>query len=175
MLVPMRLLMYLSLLAAFLMVGVVLWRITRGQVRRAAGFGGARRNADVGRLMAGSAEEAVACARAMGVGLDYSPASVEGVEMVLARLHAERATGALVDADLKLRAQQFGAYVGEVLRREYGGFWEAHSKTAGKNTYPMHWKNHESFPVAWCGKRLLMGAEENVLNKYQVVTKGREG
>ena len=34
----------------------------------------------------------------------------------------------------------------------------------------LYWKQSQSFPVGWCGKRILNGDEDNVWHKYQVLT-----
>ena len=63
------------------------------------------------------AEEAVKFAAGRGATLDYSPDSVERVESLWGDLHTSRSEGKLADRDLNLHAHQFGAYLGEVLRR----------------------------------------------------------
>src|SRR5688572_24859797 len=116
------------------------------------------------------AEEAVKFASARGATLDYSPDSVERVESLLGELHESRSAGKLADRDLNLHAHQFGAYIGEVLRRKYGGHWAEDHEVAGPKSFPVHWKESQSFPVGWCGKRILNGDEDNVWFKLQVLT-----
>jgi hypothetical protein len=123
-------------------------------------------NADMPLLAA----KAVDYAAAHGVTLDYTPASVQHVESLLADLHRARAAGQLPDDQLHAHAARFGAYVGEVLRRQYGGHWTKDHDVAGPNSFPIHWKDGQSFPIAWCGKRILNGDEDNVWFKFQVVT-----
>jgi hypothetical protein len=115
-------------------------------------------------------EEAVKFAAGRGATLDYSPDSVQRVESLLGELHESRSAGKLADRDLNLHAHQFGAYIGEVLRRKYGGHWTEDHEVAGAKSFPIHWKDGQSFPVGWCGKRILNGDEDNVWHKYQVVT-----
>ncbi|NLX06956.1 MAG: hypothetical protein GXY33_17600 [Phycisphaerae bacterium] len=122
-------------------------------------------------LLAALADEAVRIAADRGVTLDYSPDSVEQVESLLADLHQRRVDGRLSDDELGLLAHQFGAYIGEVLRRTYGGYWAEDHEVAGPKTFPIHWrKQGESFPVGWCGKRMLYGEEDNVWHKFQMAT-----
>lgn len=116
------------------------------------------------------ADAAAKFAAGRGMSLDYSPGSVEHVESLLAELHQSRAAGRLADRDLHLHAHQFGAYVGEVLRRTYGGHWAEDHELAGPKSFPLHWKDGQSFPVGWCGKRILNGDEDNVWAKFQIVT-----
>jgi hypothetical protein len=120
--------------------------------------------------MARRAEEAVKFANDRGVTLDYSPESVQQVERILAELHQARSKGQLPDSDLDLHAHGFGAYIGEIIRRKYKGHWERDSDVAGPNSYPIHWNGGQSFPIAWCGKRIINGEEDNVWFKFQVVT-----
>jgi hypothetical protein len=116
------------------------------------------------------AEEAAKFAAGRGTKLDYSPDSVERVESLLAALHQSRTAGQLADRELNLHAHQFGAYIGEVLRRKYGGHWAEDHAVAGPKSFPIHWKDGQSFPVGWCGKRILNGDEDNVWHKFQIVT-----
>ena len=64
----------------------------------------------------------------------------------------------------------FGAYIGEVIRRKFGGSWSVDHAVAGPQTFPINWHGREAFPVGWCGKRILNGDEDNVWFKFQVVT-----
>lgn len=99
--------------------------------------------------------------------LDYSPESVEAVERILDSLarasNAQRST----DADLRAEALIFGAYIGEVIRRQHGGEWARDHQQAGPGSYPLSWQGHDSFPYGWCYKRLTNGPEDNVWHKYQ--------
>lgn len=125
---------------------------------------------DPNQFMPDVAAHAVQAATEKGKTLDYSPESVKTVESILGELHDEHAKGTLSDNDVNVMAIQYGAYVGEVLRRKYGGSWAADHSVAGPKSYPIHWQDHDSFPVAWCGKRILNGDKDNVWFKFQVVT-----
>jgi hypothetical protein len=128
---------------------------------------------DPNALMAALADEAVHRARAeFGVGLDFGPEPVGAVEELLGKLHARRAGGEMTDARLHREAMTWGAYVGEVIRRLKGGRWEKDHAVAGPESYPIHYPGHQSFPVAWCGKRIVNGDEDNVWHKFQVLTLG---
>jgi hypothetical protein len=124
-------------------------------------------------LMAALADEAVsrACSE-FQVTLDFGPESVDAVEQLLGKLHARRAAGELTDAQLHREAMTWGAYVGEVIRRLKGGHWEKNHHVAGPDTYPINYAGHQSFPVGWCGKRILNGDEDNVWHKFQILTLG---
>ncbi|HEY8505754.1 MAG TPA: hypothetical protein VIL46_14310 [Gemmataceae bacterium] len=128
--------------------------------------------------MAVLADEAVRRARAeFGVALDFSPDSVAAVEELLGELHARRAAGGMTDARINREAMTWGAYVGEVIRRLKGGRWDKDHPVADPDSYPIDYDGHQSFPVGWCGRRILNGDEDNVLHKFRflVLGEGREG
>jgi hypothetical protein len=159
----------LLILLAFTILMLIIYRLL---LRRARG----RFLDDPNQFMAALAEEAIRYAATRNVTLDYSPDSVAKVEEMLEELHKSFAAGQLSDIDLQLHAHQFGAYIGEVLRRQYGGHWAEDHHAAGPKTYPIHWQKknspdpNASFTVGWCGKRIVNGPEDNVWHKYQVVT-----
>lgn len=119
-------------------------------------------------------QEAVAIAKEHhGVTLDYSPASIEQVELILGKLHDEYQSRGTTEGQRGL-ALAFGVYIGEVIRKQAGeGQWEQDHPVAGEGSMPLHWKGHASFPVAWCLKRLANGEEDNVWHKYQMIV-GKE-
>jgi hypothetical protein len=119
-------------------------------------------------------KEAVSIAKEHhGVTLDYSPASVEQVEAILGKLHDEYKRRGTTEGQRGL-ALAFGVYIGEVIRKQTGeGFWKQDHPVAGEGSMPLHWKGHDSFPVAWCLKRLANGEADNVWHKYQMIV-GKE-
>jgi hypothetical protein len=128
---------------------------------------------DPNQFMPDIAAHAVQVAQEQGKTLDYSPKSVKIVESILGELHEAHVKGSLSDDQVKVMALRYGAYIGEVLRRTYGGTWATDHSVAGPRSYPIRWKKHESFPVGWCGKRILNGDEDNVWFKFQVFTSDR--
>ncbi|CAN0327416.1 unnamed protein product, partial [Phaeothamnion confervicola] len=119
------------------------------------------------------ADEAVLRARTeFGVALDFGPDSVASVEEALDKLHARRAAGAMTDGRLNREAMTWGAYVGEVIRRLKGGRWAKDHHAAGPDSYPIDYDGHQSFPVGWCGRRILNGAEDSVLHKFRFLVLG---
>lgn len=157
-------------LVAFILVFVAVLILFRLYHRRVRASSVAARQADPNVDMPTIAEDAVRFAAVRGKTLDFRPDSVNVVESVLSDLHIERAKGQLSDSDVNMHAVQFGAYIGEVLRRTYGGSWSIDHPVAGPRTFPIHWNGHDSFPVGWCGKRILNGDEDNVWFKFQVLT-----
>jgi len=122
-------------------------------------------------VMASLADEAVNRARSeFRQTLDFAPESVRTVEQILGKLYELRAAGEMPDDRLHREAITWGAYVGEVIRRQKGGHWEKDHDVGGPDSFPLHHGGGQSFPVAWCGKRLINGDEDNVWIKYQVMT-----
>ena len=112
------------------------------------------------------------------VTLDYSPKSVEFVESILGKLHDQHTQKPLTNKEITKRAMRFGVYVGEVIRRKKGGTWKAFEPTDyDPMAFQITYKNYEgkdgtSFPVNWCGKRILNGPEDNVWHKYLMLVEG---
>ena len=107
---------------------------------------------------------------AMNLTLDYSPGSLPKVEKILTKLNIQHMEKPFSDERLRGESMLWGAYVGEVLRRHKGGHWEPDSEAAGEGSFPLHWEGHESFPCAWCYKRIANGPEDNVWLKYLALT-----
>jgi hypothetical protein len=120
--------------------------------------------APVQQEVAALAADAVRMAKSEGVVLDYSVESVARVEVLLAKVYD---TGSLSEDQAIDVGRRYGAYVGEVLRRKWGGRWEQNHPHVGPNTYPLHLPETDAFPMAWCVKRLMNGPEDNVWNKVQ--------
>jgi|SRR5215468_111569 len=100
--------------------------------------------------------------------LDYSIDSLKQVDTILGRVH-ELYVKNPSSVHTRGIALEYGAYVGEVIRRhEAGAYWTQDSK-AGAKTYPLHWKNGETFPLAWCEKRIINGDEDSIWFKYTAI------
>jgi hypothetical protein len=122
-------------------------------------------------VMVSLADEAVSRARSeFQQSLDFAPESIRTVEQILGKVYDLRAAGQLTDDRLHREALTWGTYIGEVIRRQKGGHWEKDHAVGGPDSYPLHHGGGQSFPVAWCGKRLINGDEDNVWFKYQVMT-----
>ena len=106
--------------------------------------------------------------KAYGVNLDYSVASLEQLEIVLQATHEEHLQQPLSEQSMFARCLAFGAYVGELMRREVGGGnWQRHSQF-GENTFPLEVPGGQVvFPVVWCEKRVVNGPEDNVAFKVK--------
>jgi len=101
--------------------------------------------------------------------LDYSIESIKIVEQELSRISQEVDKGKPQEGTFGI-AIGHGAYVGECLRRKYGGAWAYDHAVGGKQSFPLALKEGPTlFPVTWCYKRLIGGEEHNVyetLNQY---------
>ncbi|MGH9669292.1 MAG: hypothetical protein ACRD3A_04190, partial [Terriglobales bacterium] len=91
---------------------------------------------DLGEMMLAYAEQAVAAAREYQIRLDYSEESLQQVESILDRLHHPIAGGPIpggvrggaasaapADAETEDLCKVWGGYLGEVVRRRWGGEW----------------------------------------------------
>lgn len=122
--------------------------------------------------MAAGAERAVQLAADGRVNLDFSLDSLRVVEEQLASLHTDLPKGFFArlsrkgpsSEEIDLMAMTFGAYVGEVLRRQFGGHWSyENSLQPGVPLATLHLPDGgEIWPHVKVNKRLRMGPEENV-------------
>jgi hypothetical protein len=116
------------------------------------------------------ANEAVRDARDQNhVELDYSVASIETVDKVLGGLHEQYSKNPS-SISVKGLASSYGAYIGEVIRKtEPGARWERDDAVMGEKSYPLIWGGGNSYPMAWCYRRIVNGPEDNVWVKYRVL------
>lgn len=110
---------------------------------------------------------ALQAAKTMGIGLDFSHASVQRVEEALGNIHAEYNRTKSTEGLFGLAAE-FGAYVITVIERNTEpGVWEKDHSAMGPNSLPFTWRGATLFPVGWCHKRIIDGPADNVWVKYQ--------
>jgi len=101
--------------------------------------------------------------------LDYSVDSLKQVDQILGRVHDAYVKN---PSSIHLRgvATEYGAYVGEVIRRNQpDAYWTRDSEVAGEKSYPLHWKTGESYPFHWCEERILNGEEDSIWIKYSTL------
>jgi hypothetical protein len=107
------------------------------------------------------------------VRLDYSTDSIERVEEILSRLHVEYQEADSDEGVVGL-ASAFGAYIGECIRRAYpDSRWDRDHPVGGEKSYLIRWAGGDSFPLAWCHRRITQGPEDNVWHKFTVLAQGR--
>ncbi len=101
--------------------------------------------------------------------LDYSIGSLKQVDQILGRVHENYLEN---PGSISLRglSAEYGAYVGEVIRRnEPNAYWTRDSQVAGEKSYPLHWNAGESYPIAWCARRIANGDEDSIWIKYSIL------
>jgi len=123
-------------------------------------------------IMQSYAEQAVAAAREQQIQLDYSEESLKQVENILERLDAPisgggRASAAPADADTEDLCKMWGGYLGEVVRRRWGGEWVLETYPGGNVlTVALSVPGGTVFPSMKIYRRLSQGAAENVWSFY---------
>jgi hypothetical protein len=104
-----------------------------------------------------------------GITLDYSIDSIKKVDTILGRVHDLYVKNPSA-VEVRGISLEYGAYVGEVIRRnEPGTYWTKDSQVAGEKSYPLHWNSTESYPLAWCSRRIINGDEDLIWIKYTVI------
>lgn len=128
-------------------------------------------------VMASGATRAVELAAEAKISLDYSFESICVVEQQLASLHEAMSKMRPSDAEIRMMAMTLGAYVGEVLRRRYGGYWsDENSLDPGTKIPTLRFANGEEiWPHVKVEKRLRLGPEDNVWHYAQVLMAKLEG
>jgi hypothetical protein len=111
--------------------------------------------------------------------LDYSPASLHLVEEILGKLHATLPKGFLsrlrgggaTPEQISQMATTYGAYIGEVIRRRWGGEWGMASAIQTDPTLTLHIRGEEIYPPGKAYKRLKNGPQDNIWTYYYVLAR----
>ena len=120
-------------------------------------------------MMQAFAEQAVRLGREFKINLDYSEGSLEQVERLLARFHDEL-TSANPGSKLEEMSKIWGGYLGEVVRRRFGGEWSIEKYPAGDFLIvSLNVNGARLFPSMKVHKRLTEGSSENIWSFYQSV------
>ena len=120
-------------------------------------------------MMQAFAEQAVRLGHEFKINLDYSERSLEQVEQLLARFHDEL-TSANPGSKLEEMAKIWGGYLGEVVRRRFGGEWSIEKYPAGDFLIvTLNVNGARLFPSMKVHKRLTEGSSENIWSFYQSV------
>ncbi len=134
---------------------------------------------DLAATMGVYAEEAVRMAdEDFEIHLDYSEESLESVEAILdaiaAALPATREGG--LDPLSPLwewvdeMAVFWGAYLGEVILRYWGGSWTLHVPPDLKETTAIRVGHLQAYPISQTYQRLLQGEDFNIVAFYEELT-----
>lgn len=97
--------------------------------------------------------------------LDFSIDSLKHVEKILLKLHAQHQVNAIPERELSRIVLTWGAYIGVVLQRKFGGTWRSDSPKVGLNTFPLQWKDDEAVPVMWCLQQIRNGTTSSIVSK----------
>ena len=134
---------------------------------------------EIAGMMQGYAEQAVAMARELAIELDYSESSLQRVEGLLGKLHDELnqwPTGKSspesqpAQPQLDEMARIWGGYLGEVVRRRFGGEWTIESYPGGDFLIvALNVGGSRLFPSMKVHKRLSDGASENLWSFYEMM------
>lgn len=137
---------------------------------------------DLNNEMSRFAEKAIeVVSSTFGKAIDYTPQSVEVIEEMLAKYHKEipknflqRLTKrGLSEETIRIISTCCGAYIAEVIKREWGGHWSKES-----NLYPgtvtFHVQGSEQWPQMKAAKRIINGPEDNVYHYFQMITSNLE-
>lgn len=102
--------------------------------------------------------------------LDFSSESLEGVERIMNKLHKQAKDGPaehkLTEPQIAALSTMWGIYVGEVIRRYYGGQW---ALVDGVPDLALGGK--QSSPLAKVRKRIVDGPMENLKYYFQSIMK----
>ncbi len=132
--------------------------------------------------MAHIAEDAVDYARKLKKELDYSEASIKDIEAICTLLYNDIPRGLFKKLlrkpppeDMFVQmSTMLGAYVGEVMRRHYGGDWSIEDVLGSGKTIVITIGELKTFPPAKIYKRLKNGPEDSIDSYYHVMTKDQE-
>jgi hypothetical protein len=109
--------------------------------------------------------------------LDFSESSLEQVEEILARLYNSLPKSALgklfrrgpSQDQIWQMAKAWGGYIGEVIRRRWGGEWTTETAAHPGIVVTLRVLDIDIFPSAKAYKRLTNGPEDNIWHYYQVL------
>ena len=103
--------------------------------------------------------------------LDFSEASLEGLESLLGLLHDNLEKEKAAPEQVRQMAMIWGTYLGEVLRRHLGGRWLNTEVKGQGNVLRLVIEGVEVYPLRKAEKRMLNGPGDNVRFYYHATTK----
>ncbi len=130
----------------------------------------------VSAMAAAYAEKAVAMAREFNAQLDYGEKSLMEVEAILAQLSAGPQTQTQTQIkDVAEVCKMWGSYLGEVVRRRFGGEWSIETYP-GKQfaTLTLSVRGNKLFPTMKIHRRLTQGRDDNLWLFYEMVKRKLE-
>jgi hypothetical protein len=124
----------------------------------------------VGAMAGAYAEKAVQKAREFNTQLDYTENSLMEVEVILSQLARGSTLAQTSSDDVGEMCKMWGSYLGEVVRRRFGGEWSVETYP-GKNfaTLTLSVGANKLFPTMKIHRRLTQGEEDSVWSFYKMV------
>jgi hypothetical protein len=101
--------------------------------------------------------------------LDFSEDSLDAIERIMSKLHARsKAPGeAMTEEQLTQASKMWGAYVGEVIRRRYGGQWS----TAPDGIHQLALSGYTAQPIVKVRSRIVNGPADNIRFYFAAIAK----
>ncbi len=130
-------------------------------------------------MMESYAQDAVKFAHEFQARLDFSEESLKDVEMILGRLKdpAAGARGAAKTLapepqEIETLCKVWGGYLGEVVRRKFGGDWELSPYPGFQAVVPaLNIHGSKLFPQMKVYRRLTETTDENIWTFYEMIRK----
>ena len=121
-------------------------------------------------MVSAYAGQAVAIAREFNTQLDYSENSLMELETILAQLSREMPTNPSSSDEVSEMCKMWGSYLGEVVRRRFGGAWSIETYP-GKQfaTLTLNVNGNKLFPSMKIHRRLSEGDADNIWTFYKMV------
>lgn len=116
-------------------------------------------------------QDAISTAQNFGTTLNWSESSIQQVEQMLGRLHAELEVAKPSPETIWNFAKAFGSYVGEVIRRHHGGEWGMVNMNGQSFPGLRQPSGNLIWPWGRVHKRITNGPEDNLWHYYQAVTR----
>lgn len=134
----------------------------------------------IGEMMESFAADAVTvAAREYKIALNYGAESLEQIESILAMLCERSPVGMFADLaakpsgeeDLERNCKLWGGYLGEVVRRRWGGEWALAPYPGWQSLVPsVEVNGARLFPLMKIHRRLTQGSGESIWSFYQMLS-----
>jgi hypothetical protein len=130
----------------------------------------------IAEMMQTNAEKAVVTAQADRVVLDYSEDSLEKLEGILAKLYQGMSAAKPSASQIEEACKIWGGYLGEVVRRRWGGDWSLETYPGANFATPtLTVAAGKMFPTMKIHRRLLEGPKDNIWDFYCMMRRKLEG
>lgn len=125
-----------------------------------------------GEVIEAFAKDAVTDAKAQfDLTLDYSPASIEHLERIVAAKYEELQEKPILPIQMEALSKVWGAYLGEVIRRQRGGTWSTAKEGPYAGLCILQSGADQICTLGKVYKRLVNGEVDNLFFYSQVILK----